>query len=760
MKKILIISCLWCCIALFTGYATTVTQDTPLNITPTPKSLVQKSGTFAITPKTVFVTGKTQRDELQKIAGYFQTKIQHATGYDLAIKNSGSSNCISLQIDRSLKVGDEGYQLSVTSKRVSVKAKTPQGLFYGMQSVMQLLPPQIESEQPVEGIDWVMPCVEISDEPAYGYRGMMLDVCRHFHDVEFVKKQLDIMAMFKMNRFHWHLTDDQLWTIEIKKYPRLAQVGSVRRNADGSIHRGFYTQEQIKEVVAYAADRFITVIPEIELPGHALAALTAYPEYSCTGGPFELRNKWSIEENVYCAGNDKTFEFLEDIINEVIPLFPGKYFHIGGDECPKKRWDECPKCQQRIKDENLKDSHELQSYFIHRIEKIILAHGKSMIGWDEILEGGLAPSATVMSWRGEEGGITAASMGHDVIMTPSKWLYVDAGQGAVEAEPIAIKFAVMLDKIYNYDPSSEKIPENLRHHVLGAQCNMWTEYAVTPEYTEYLLYPRMLALAELDWTPKAKKNYNSFARRLDSQLVRLDMHHINYHIPMPEGPMANRIAYIDNTTLTFHNSRNYPMVYTIDGNEPNASSTKYETPLSFDHDATVKIATLLPSGKLSPTRTIEVVKENLMPATDKATQPGIEVRRTEGNLYFVKDVEGAYWSAPEVVKDFDFKPNIDDKGAYCYTGYFEVPADGIYYFSSEMDELQIDGRVVISNDGKLIRHSHTRNSIALQKGKHAFRLLMINNNIGGYLRTWNNKGFIMATEGSELKLPDIHTLSH
>ena len=419
-----------------------------------------------------------------------------------------------------------------------------------------------------------------------------------------------------------------------------------------------------------------------------------------------------------------------------------------------------PKCQKRIKNENLKDAHELQSYFIHRIEKIILAHGKSMIGWDEILEGGLAPSATVMSWRGEEGGIAAASMGHDVIMTPSKWMYIDHGQGAVETEPIAIRFGLPLEKTYSYDPKSPKIPENLRHHVLGAQCNMWTEYAVTPEYTEYLLYPRMLALAELDWTPKEKKDYNSFTRRLDNQLIRLDMHHINYHIPMPEGPMADRIAYTENTTLTFHNNRNYPMVYTTDGSDPQTSSTKYEKPLYFNKDVTVKIATMLPSGKLSPVRSIEVVHEKLMPATEKSTQPGIELRRTEGNLYFVKDLDEAHWSAPKIVKDFEFKPDIEDKGAYCYTGYFEVPADGIYYFSSEMDELRIDGKVIISNDGKLIRHSRTRNSIALQKGKHAFQLLMINNNIGGYLRTWNNKGFILAPEGNELELPKPEKLTH
>ena len=495
MKRALSISCLWICLLVLSS-SVIMGQDNHLDITPTPQSLVQKNGHFTLNSKTSFAIGKNQRADLKKVAAYFQSKILYSTGYNLNIKNSGSSNAISLQIDKSLKIGNEGYQLTVTPKKVIVKAKTPQGIFYGMQSVMQLLPPQIESETIIDNVAWEIPCVEIKDEPAYGYRGMMLDVCRHFHDVEFVKKQLDIMAMFKMNYFHWHLTDDHLWTIEIKKYPRLAEVGSVRRNADGSIHRGFYTQEQIKEVVAYAAERYITVIPEVELPGHALAALTAYPEYSCTGGPFELRNKWGVEDNVYCAGNDKTFEFLQDILEEVIPLFPGKFFHIGGDECPKVRWNECPKCQKRIKNENLKDAHELQSYFIHRIEKIILAHGKSMIGWDEILEGGLAPSATVMSWRGEEGGIAAASMGHDVIMTPSKWMYIDHGQGAVETEPIAIRFGLPLEKTYSYDPKSPKIPENLRHHVLGAQCNMWTEYAVTPEYTEYLLYPRMLAKSD------------------------------------------------------------------------------------------------------------------------------------------------------------------------------------------------------------------------------------------------------------------------
>jgi len=510
-----------------------------LHIIPEPERITQQTGEFVLNPNTLFII---DNDTLDAVAGYFKYKIKQSTGYQLADGQEAERNYIRLALDTTLNLKEEGYKLAVLPEGIWVRSQSPQGIFYGMQTVMQLLPAEIESGQVINNIVWAMPCVEIEDEPAYSYRGMMLDVSRHFHDVAFVKKQLDIMAMFKLNRFHWHLTNDHLWTIEIKKYPRLTEVGSVRRNADGSIHKGFYTQEQIKEVVAYAAERFITVIPEVELPGHALAALTAYPELSCTGGPFQLRNKWGVEEDVYCAGNEQTFKFLEDVINEVASLFPGKYFHIGGDECPKVRWNACPKCRKRMRDEKLKDAHELQSYFVHRIEKVVLAHGKRMVGWDEILEGGLAPTATVMSWRGEEGGIEAASMGHDVIMTPAKWLYLDFGQGNIEVEPITINFKTLLSKTYHYNPASEKIPAEQRSHVIGAQGNMWAEYAVNPDHTEYMLYPRLLAVAELTWTPADRKDYASFERRLDNQLVRLDEHHIHYHCPKGRWPIVWQLS--------------------------------------------------------------------------------------------------------------------------------------------------------------------------------------------------------------------------
>ena len=721
-----------------------------LHIIPEPERITQQTGEFVLNPNTLFII---DNDTLDAVAGYFKYKIKQSTGYQLADGQEAERNYIRLALDTTLNLKEEGYKLAVLPEGIWVRSQSPQGIFYGMQTVMQLLPAEIESEQVINNIVWAMPCVEIEDEPAYSYRGMMLDVSRHFHDVAFVKKQLDIMAMFKLNRFHWHLTNDHLWTIEIKKYPRLTEVGSVRRNADGSIHKGFYTQDQIKEVVAYAAERFITVIPEVELPGHALAALTAYPELSCTGGPFQLRNKWGVEEDVYCAGNEQTFKFLEDVINEVASLFPGKYFHIGGDECPKVRWNACPKCRKRMRDEKLKDAHELQSYFVHRIEKVVLAHGKRMVGWDEILEGGLAPTATVMSWRGEEGGIEAASMGHDVIMTPAKWLYLDFGQGNIEVEPITINFKTLLSKTYHYNPASEKIPAEQRSHVIGAQGNMWAEYAVNPDHTEYMLYPRLLAVAELTCTPADRKDYASFERRLDNQLVRLDEHHIHYHIPLPEGPMADRVAIVGPDTLSFSNSRNLPMVYTLDGSEPAVHSKRYSAPIVVDGNQTIRIATLLSSGKMSRVRTIEVVKEPLWPSYKERTEPGVSLMYAEGDFYFVKDTENAAWKDEKIVDDFNLKPVLEDKGAFCYTGYFDVPQDGVYYVSTEMDELQIDGKVVLSNDGKLIRHSHTRTSLALEKGKHAITFFNINYNIRGYPRNWNNKGFVMAGKGEDFQTP-------
>ena len=365
----------------------------------------------------------------------------------------------------------------------------------------------------------------------------MLDVARHFFDIEFVKKYIDFIALHKMNTFHWHLTDDQGWRIEIKKYPKLTEIGAYRNGTiigrypgtgnDNIHYGGFYTQEQIKEVVAYAAKRHITVIPEIEMPGHAKAALASYSNLGCSGGPYEVKQTWGVEEEVFCAGNDSVFTFLQDVLDEVIPLFPSQYVHIGGDECPKSRWKTCPKCQKRIKDHNLKDEHELQSYFVQRMEKYVNSKGKKMIGWDEILEGGLAQNATVMSWRGEAGGIEAAKQDHDVIMTPGTHVYLDHSQSKKE-DSVTIGGYLSVQKVYSYEPVPGVLSTKQKKHVLGAQGNVWTEYMKSPRKVEYMLFPRLSALSEVLWSPPASRSWNEFEKRLAVQFKRYDLWGVNY----------------------------------------------------------------------------------------------------------------------------------------------------------------------------------------------------------------------------------------
>ncbi len=724
-----------------------------VNIIPMPAQMTAQPGYFMLDGETTF---SLSNDSLQSLYTYFQPILSQSTGFDFTKDNENNSNAIRIQIDPSFAQQDEGYHLNVSPTGALITARSKQGAFYGMQSLLQLLPVEVVSAQRVYDMAWHAPCVTITDAPRYSYRGMMLDVCRHFHDIDFIKRQLDVMAMYKMNRFHWHLTEDQLWTIEIKKYPELTQGGSVRKEPDGTTHQGFYTQEQIKEVVAYAQERFITIIPEIELPGHALAALCVKPELSCTGGNFEVRNIWGVEEEVYCAGNEETFAFLEDVLKEVSALFPGPYIHIGGDECPKDRWNACPKCQARMRKENLKDAHALQSYFVKRIEKVINAQGKKMIGWDEILEGGLAPSATVMSWRGEAGGVEAARMGHDVIMTPGNWLYLNYGQDAEEVEPTTIGFATPLSQTYSYDPGTTKIPDSLQHHVLGAQGNMWTEYAINPEMTEYMLYPRLLAIAELTWSPQTKRDYDGFLSRLGNAFVRLDELGVQYHIPIPVGPVSDDITLVDSAVLTFTNSQNRPMVYRM---KEAASYKPYVNPLVLKEEGVVEIATQLPSGKLSPVRKITVTRKPMMMARPVGSlEPGVMLSEAEGKYFYLRDLDGATWSEPKKTEKLNFYPAKDDEGAYIQTGYFEVPADGVYYVNSEMDNLRIDGEQILSNDGVLRRHTLNRASVYLQKGWHEYEVIVISSRVGGFPRAWSPKGFKIANEDGKFAMIESYVM--
>lgn len=418
----------------------------------------------------------------------------------------------------------EWYSLTVTTKHIALVAVDEAGLYRGSRTLAQLFEEGRTSTE--------LPCLSITDSPRFPWRGMHLDECRHFFGIDFVKKYIDLLARYKMNSFHWHLTEDQGWRIEIKKYPKLTEVGAwrsgsqvgpySRREYDSTAYGGFYTQDEIRDVVAYAKARYINVVPEIEMPGHALAALAAYPELGCTGGPYEVNKGWGVFEEVFCAGNDSTVHFLQDVLTEVMDLFPSEIIHIGGDECPKESWKKCPKCQARMRAKGLKDEHELQSDFVQRIEAFVNSKGRKIIGWDEILEGGLAPNAAVMSWRGTEGGVAAAKQKHNVVMSPGSHCYFDHYQGDPANEPLAIGGFTTVQKVYSYEPIPTELNAEEAKFILGAQGNVWTEYILTPEHVEYMAVPRLLALAEVLWTPKDKRNEADFIHRLENEFPKLD----------------------------------------------------------------------------------------------------------------------------------------------------------------------------------------------------------------------------------------------
>ena len=519
--------------------------QTATNIIPQPVSVEMNDGAFQLSAKTI-IAADTTNPEIKNIAVQLKKAIDSATGYNVSILNrdiAQNSHTITLLIDsdKTSYKKKEGYFLTVSEEQIHLKSPTSVGLFYGMQSLLQLLPAQIYQTDYTlvpQDTKWTIPAVTIKDYPRFAYRGMHLDVSRHFFPVSFVKKYIDLLAMHKMNRFHWHLTEDQGWRIEIKKYPKLTEVGAWRDSTlvgrhgksqiyDGERYGGYYSQEEVREIVAYAKKKHITIIPEIEMPGHATAALAAYPELGCEPNKdYQVQTTWGIFEDIYCP-SEKTFTFLEDVLTEVMELFPSEYIHIGGDEAPKKAWKNSELAQQVIEREGLKNEHELQSYFITRMEKFLNKNGRHIIGWDEILEGGLAPNATVMSWRGIAGGIKAAKQGHDVIMTPNSHLYLDYYQAPPESEPLAIGGYIPLQKTYNYEPVPDTLTREQAKYILGAQGNVWTEYIHSGNKVEYMAYPRASALSEVVWSPKSSRNWDDFLRRLQTQFKRFEVLEVN-----------------------------------------------------------------------------------------------------------------------------------------------------------------------------------------------------------------------------------------
>lgn len=579
-----------------------------INIIPVPMQVIEGKGVFTIQQGTRILTDEV--NGTQEIADLLAEKIRISTGL---ILNSGNYNAAYLKsntivfttLGADTKLGPEGYSIEITESNIFVKAVTAKGFFYGLQSLFQLLPPEIE--KPGSGLkSYTVPALFIKDMPRFGYRGLHLDVGRHLFPIQFIKKYIDLMAMYKLNTFHWHLTEDQGWRIEIKKYPMLTAVGSIRQGSqigkteysDSIPYGGFYTQEQAREVVAYAASKYITVIPEIEMPGHSVAALTAYPTLSCTGGPFEVRKKWGVSDDILCAGNDSVFTFIQDVLTEIMDIFPSAYIHIGGDEAPKIRWEKCPKCQARMKAEGLNNEAELQSYFIKRIEKFLISKNRKLIGWDEILEGGLAPEATVMAWRGIQAGIDAATQDHDAIMTPVDYCYFDYYQGDPVSEPDVNGGRITLKTVYSYNPLPPVLTAEQAKHIIGVQGNVWTEYIKTPEAVEFKAFPRALALAEVAWSQQDQRNWDDFIQRMDDHLQRLDFMGVKYS----KGSYAVDFTTINegnqNLVVLTSETNGMQIRYTLDGSDPTPASGLYTQPFQLPKTALVKAA-IFNKGKIA-----------------------------------------------------------------------------------------------------------------------------------------------------------------
>lgn len=703
-------------------------QTSNVNIIPKPNSMTPGSGTFTLSAETRIVA----RDkEAKALAAILNDAIRSRYGFALKIskKESGESSIVFGLADAG---ADGSYSLKVEGSVIQIGGSAA-GRFYAVQSLLQILPLKGSAK-----ID--IPQVAISDSPRFKYRGMHLDVSRHFMPIEFVKRYIDLMSQYKFNTFHWHLTDDQGWRIEIKKYPKLTEVGSKRSESllgrysptfkgDGVPVEGFYTQQQIKDVIAYAKARYITIIPEIELPGHASAALAAYPELGkgCAAPDykFEVKKTWGIFKEVFCP-TEETFKFLEDVLDETIKLFPDSpYVHIGGDEVLKDFWKDSAYVQELKKRENLKDEHEVQSYFIRRIEKFINSKGKKIIGWDEILEGGVAPNATIMSWRGEKGGIEAANAHHDVIMTPNTYVYFDYGQGDPAYEPITIGGYIPLEKVYGWNPVPKELAPDEVKYILGGQANIWTEYLKKPENVEYMAFPRELALAEVLWTQPENKNFADFERRLAASLERLEVENVNFRIPEPEG-LKNTIVGSDGKAVLDIKPlvADYKIYYTLDGSTPDVTSNLFTAPVTFDvakdEVKTVKTIVVTPSGRKSSVYAATYVnREPLTAVEPEQKRPGVNF---EFYLPEKEPVKGETKSIMlgQFAKTYDLKQNF----GVSFDGYMKAPADGIY-------ELQVDATwdvTVLLDNERLIDDAGTKDRklrsaiVPLKAGYHKVSL--------------------------------------
>lgn len=714
---------------------------TDFTLIPQPAALTPGKGAFTLGPESRILLDDADDGEALRLAEFWAEPVRAVTGWALP---TGAGPCrdgaICIEVSTTDSGGPnepEGYALTVTPHRIVIAGDDHAGLFYGLQTLTQMLPASLNGS-PVQ-----VAAATIVDSPRLRYRGMHLDVGRHFFGPDFVKRYIDELARYKINRFHWHLTEDQGWRIEIERYPRLTEVGAFRAETmveknfdpfvgDGERYGGFYTQAEIRDIVAYARERYVTIVPEIEMPGHSLAALAAYPELACTEGPFEVGTTWGVFDDIYCP-KEETFEFLQNVLTEVMALFPGEYIHIGGDEAPKARWKESDIAQAVIQREGLADESELQSWFIRRIERFLNEHGRRLIGWDEILEGGLAPNATVMSWRGTEGGIEAARQGHDVVMTPTSYLYFDYYQGDPESEPLAIGGYLPLERVYRFDPLPDELDDAEGAHILGAQGNVWTEYMTSEDQVEYMVFPRLMALSEITWSRPSDLDFRDFTRRLPPHLAGLDARGVHYRIPDVVGLDRDRITLDDNVRLSLMAPAHGTIHYTLDGSEPDADGPVYEKPLKLelgDGPLTVAARILLPDGRKGPVRraTFEQVQPRPAALVTIPLEPGLTVDLFEGRFRSVSEFEadGTQPTLREKTDDVSIPDAAPaERFGLRFRGYLSVPEDGVYAFRLTSDDgavLRFTGTVVLDHDGPHGASPRTAD-VALSKGLHPFEVL-------------------------------------
>ncbi len=689
--------------------------ENDITIIPKPVKTELKSGSFKFTNNTKIVVSKEDQKEIVNI---LIEKVKNAAEWNMEIVDKvPSSDFIELVFDKSK--AKDAYELIVNSNNITIKAGETGGFLYGMESLIQLLPPQINSSKVENGTDWLVPCIEINDFPRFQWRGLMLDLSRHFFKKEYLLKTIDRLAIHKMNVLHLHLVDDQGWRIEIKKYPKLTEVGAWRVDQENKAwnarednkvgekgtYGGFLSQKDLKEIVAYAATHNVEIVPEIEMPAHVMSAIASYPELACFNKPIAAPSGgvWPITD-IYCAGKEHTFEFLENVLLEVMEIFPSKYIHIGGDEATKTNWSKCPDCKRRMKSEGLKDVEELQSYFVKRMEKFINSHGKRLIGWDEILEGGLAPEATVMSWRGVKGGLEAASQGHDVVMTPGTHCYFDHYQGPQNEEPLAWGGFLPLSKVYQFDPIVESMTKEEAKHVLGGQANLWSEYIPTESHSEYMIFPRIAALAEAVWSPKELRNWDDFSMRINTMFKRYDFLNINYaksaYLVTPEAK-----ANLENMSvhMTLRNEfTNADIRYVLGDKKLDKNAVKFRNPVELKETTIIKASVFQddkPIGRIF----IDTIKFHKAVAHKVSyTNLYSDSYKGEGAFTLVNTLRGTknfhdgQWQGwidnnMEVTIDLDKEEEISQ----VIVGSMENQGSGIYY--------PIAIEVFVSNDGNSFR---------------------------------------------------------